>query len=144
VVSAEATNNLAQMASAQGRYAQAAALFMEGLLLSKDVGDMLRLLEALAGLAWVAAALGQPRRAARLGAAAEAERERLGVPPGLPDRTWRDRAIQGMRAALGEEMFAAAWAEGQGMTLAEASALARKSDPTGLSTTTLGITQPYT
>jgi len=36
-----------------------------------------------------------------------------------------------MRAALGEEMFAAAWAEGQGMTLAEASALARKSDPTG-------------
>jgi len=114
VVSAEATNNLAQMASAQGRYAQAAALFMEGLLLSKDVGDMLRLLEALAGLAWVAA-----------------ERERLGVPPGLPDRTWRDRAIQGMRAALGEEMFAAAWAEGQGMTLAEASALARKSDPTG-------------
>ncbi len=120
-MSAEATNNLAQMASAQGRYAQAAALFMEGLLLSKDVGDMLRLL----------AALGPPRRAARLGGAAEAERERLGVPPGLPDRTWRDRAIQGMRAALGEEMFAAAWAEGQGMTLAEASALARKSDPTG-------------
>jgi len=128
---AEATNNLAQAASVQGRYERAAALFKEGLRLSREVGDMIRLLEALEGLAWSAAALGQPRWAARQGGAAEAERERLGLLQGIPDRGFRDRAIQGMRAALGEEMFAAAWAEGRAMTLSEAVALGLKSDPTG-------------
>ena len=128
---AEAVNNLAQAASVQGRYERAAALFKEGLRLSREVGDMIRLLEALEGLAWSAAALGQPRWAARQGGAAEAERERLGLLQGIPDRGFRDRAIQGMRAALGEEMFAAAWAEGRAMTLSEAVALGLKSDPTG-------------
>ncbi|HXT35037.1 MAG TPA: tetratricopeptide repeat protein [Chloroflexota bacterium] len=128
---AEATNNLAQVAWVQGRYERAAALFREGLLLSRDVGDMIRLLEALEGLAWVAAALGQPRWAARQGGAAEAERERLGLPQGIPDRDFRERAIQPMRGTLGEELFAAAWAEGRDVTLTEAIALALKSDPPG-------------
>ena len=128
---AEATNNLAQAAFVQGRYKRAAALFKEGLRLSREVGDMIRLLEALEGLAWAAVALGQPRWAARQGGAAEAGRERLGLLQGIPDRGFRDRAIQGMRAALGEEMFAAAWAEGRAMTLSEAVALGLKSDPTG-------------
>jgi len=127
---AEATNNLAQVASVQGRHERAEALFKEGLL-SRDVGDMLRLLEALEGLAWAAAALGQPYWAARQGGAAEAERERLGLSQGIPDRGFREGAIQAMRAALGKEMFAAAWAEGKAMTLNEAIALALKSDPTG-------------
>ncbi|MGH2347055.1 MAG: tetratricopeptide repeat protein [Chloroflexota bacterium] len=128
---AEATNNLAQAAFMQGRYEQATALFKEGLLQSRDLGDMIRLLEALEGLAWTAAALGQPRWAARQGGAAEAERERLGLPQGIPDRAFRDRASQAMRAVLGEEMFAAAWAEGQAMTLNEALAPALKADPAG-------------
>jgi tetratricopeptide (TPR) repeat protein len=127
---AEALNNLAQAASVQGRYERAAPLFREGLLLSRDVGDMIRLLEALEGLAWVAAALGQPRWAARQGGAAEAERERLGLSQGIPDRDFRDRAIQAMRAALGAETLAAAWAEGQSLTLNEAIALVLKSDST--------------
>ncbi|HZS86553.1 MAG TPA: tetratricopeptide repeat protein [Chloroflexota bacterium] len=121
---AEATNNLAVVALVQGRHEQAAALFKEGLLLSKDVGDVLRILEALEGLSWAAAPLGQPQRAARLGAAAGAERERLGLSLGTPDRTYRDRAILATRTALGEEAFAAAWAEGRDVTLSEAIALA--------------------
>jgi predicted ATPase/transcriptional regulator with XRE-family HTH domain len=128
---AEATNNLAQTASEQGRNERAAALFKEGLLLSRDVGDMIRLLEALEGLAWAAAALGQPRWAARQGGAAEAERERLGLPQGIPERSFRERAIQAMRAALGEDTFAAAWAEGRARPLNEAVALALMSDPAG-------------
>jgi predicted ATPase/transcriptional regulator with XRE-family HTH domain len=123
---AETTNNLAQVAFAQGRYAQAAALFKEGLLLSREIGDMIRLLEALEGLAWAAAALGQSHWAARQGGAAEAVRERLGMPQGIPDRRFRERAIETMRAALGDAMFGAAWAEGQAMTLDEAVALALK------------------
>ena len=125
---AEATNNLAQAAAMQGRYVEATALFKEGLQLSREVGDMLRLFEALEGLAWAAAALGQPLWGARQGGAAEAERERLGLLPGIPDRGFRDRAIQTMRMALGEEAVAAAWAEGRNVTLAEAIARALKSD----------------
>jgi non-specific serine/threonine protein kinase len=128
---AEAVTNLALVASAQGEHARAAALFEEGLGLSRDVGAMNVMLEALEGLAWAAGALGQPRRAARLCGAAEAEREVLGMPAPSSDRQEHDRALQTMRAALGEEAFAAAWAAGRGMTLAEAIALALTSDPTG-------------
>jgi len=128
---AEATNNLAQVASVQGRYERATALFREGLLLSRAVGDMIRLLEALEGLAWAGAALGQPGWAARQGGAAEAERERLGLPQGIPDRSFRERAISAMHAALGAQMFAAAWSEGRDVMLSEAIALALKADPTG-------------
>lgn len=128
---AETINNLAQVASAQGRHERAATLFKEGLQLSRDVGDMIRLLEALDGLAWTAPELGQPRWAARQGGAAEAERERLGLAQGIPDRGLGERAIQAMRAALGEEIFAATWAEGKAMTLNDAVALALKFDPTG-------------
>ncbi|HEY8285584.1 MAG TPA: hypothetical protein VIJ28_14460, partial [Chloroflexota bacterium] len=128
---AETINNMAQAASVRGRYERAAALFKEGLLLSKEVGDMIRVLEALEGLAWADAALGQPRWAARQGGAAEAERERLGLHQGIPDRDFRDRAIQPMCSALGEQTFAAAWAEGRGMPLNEAIARALKDDPTG-------------
>jgi hypothetical protein len=126
---AEATNNLAVVAFVQGRHEQAAALFKEGLLLSKDVGDVLRILEALEGLAWAAAELGQPQRAARLSAATGEERERLGLSLGTPDRTYRDRAILAARTALGEEAFAAAWAEGRDVTQSEAIALALTADP---------------
>jgi non-specific serine/threonine protein kinase len=126
---AEATNTLAVVAFTQGRHEQAAALFVEGLRRSKDVGDMLRLLEALEGLAWAAAARGQPRRAARLGGAAAAERERLGVSLGAPDRARHDRARETMGAALGEGGVTAAWAEGLGLSLSEAIALALASDP---------------
>jgi hypothetical protein len=92
---------------------------------------MIRLLEALEGMAWTAAALGQPRWAARQGGAAEAERERLGLPQGMPDRGFCDRAVQAMRVALGQETFAAAWAEGKTMTLNEAIASALNAEPTG-------------
>ncbi|MGH8163623.1 MAG: ATP-binding protein, partial [Rhodanobacteraceae bacterium] len=128
---AETINNLAQVASVQGRHERAATLFKEGLLLSRDVGDMIRLLEALEGLAWATAELGQPRLAVRQGGAAEAERVRLGLSQGVPDRGFGERAVQAMRAALGEETFAATWAEGRAMTLNDAVALALKSDSTG-------------
>ena len=65
------------------------------------------------------------------GGAAEAERERLGLPQGIPERSFRERAIQAMRAALGEETLAAAWAEGRARPLNEAVALALTSDPIG-------------
>jgi hypothetical protein len=78
----------------------------------------------LGDLAAVVVALGQPLRGARLGGVAEALREALGVPLAPAARSNQDQAVQAMRAALGEEAFAAAWAEGRAMPLEEAVALA--------------------
>jgi hypothetical protein len=64
--------------------------------------------------------MGQPRWGARQDGVAEAERERLGLPQGKPDRDFRDRAIQAMRAVLTEETLAAAWAEGRALRFSEA------------------------
>jgi hypothetical protein len=72
----------------------------------------------------VVVALGQPLRGARLGGAAEAQREALGVPLAPATRSDQDQALRALRAALGEEGFAAAWAEGQALSLEEAVALA--------------------
>jgi hypothetical protein len=48
----------------------------------------------------------------------------LGVPLAPAARSDQDQAVQALRATLGEEAFAAAWAEGRAMPLEEAVALA--------------------
>jgi transcriptional regulator with XRE-family HTH domain len=63
-------------------------------------------------------------RAARLFETAEVLREALGAPLDAPYRAIRDRALASVRAALGEEAFTAASAEGRAMTPEEAIALA--------------------
>jgi hypothetical protein len=75
---------------------------------------------ALAQLAAVAAAQGQPLKAARLlGAAAV-----LHEASANPQRLDHDRQAADLRAALGEAAFAAAWAEGRAMPLEAAVSLA--------------------
>ncbi len=128
---AESLNNLGLVASAQREYGKAARLFEESLLLTRDLSTKHIQAEALEGLAWAAAARGQSRRAARLCGAAEAERDVLGLPAPSSDSGDHDRAVQAMRAALGEETFAVAWAEGQALVLEAAISLALEADPAG-------------
>jgi hypothetical protein len=73
---------------------------------------------------WVAAAQGQAHLAACLGGYTEALREALGVPLLLERWACHDQAVAAMRAALGEEVFAAAWAEGRALPLEQAIVLA--------------------
>src|SRR5919206_392356 len=72
----------------------------------------------LEGLAAVAASEGRVVAAAHLWGAAEAMLEKIevGVHTYVPDRSLRQSQISGARAQLGEEAFAAAWAEGRAMT----------------------------
>jgi tetratricopeptide (TPR) repeat protein len=117
---------LGEVAQAQGEYGRAAALIEESLQLSHEIGARDLLAETLEGLVRAAAAAGQGPRAARLGGAAEALREALGtlLDPAL--RAGHERAVEAMRVALGEEGFAAAWAEGRALSLEAAVALALK------------------
>ena len=97
----------------RGDAARAAALFGESLTLRREHGNQEGIALCLAGLAQVAALAGQPERAARLFGAADRLLEAGGVrwSPADRDRYEADRAA--VRAALGEERFAAASAAGQ-------------------------------
>ena len=80
------------------------------------------IIHSLVGLAGVAAALGQPARAAQLLGAAEAIRESIGRSLTPVERTVFDRYAATIRAQLDDATFAVRWAEGQQMTLDQAKA----------------------
>ena len=85
------------------------------------------------GLAGVAGAQGQPERAARLFGATEALHNTTGLQLEPVDQIQQDRNIAVARAQLDAATFAAAWAEGQAMSLEqaieEAQSLIRKPAP---------------
>ena len=86
--------------------------------------DKAGLFAALESLAVAALAQGKKEHAARLVGGVEALREALGLP--APD-WWRrpsERIAEAVRAASLEQEFAAAWAQGQAMTLEQAVAFA--------------------
>ena len=109
-----------QLAQLQGDHEQATALCAEGLALFRDIGDKRDLPSCLETLAAVASSQGQPERAARLLGAAETVREAGGFALPPAHRAEHDRSVAAVRARLGEEAFASAWAAGRAMTLEEA------------------------
>jgi tetratricopeptide (TPR) repeat protein len=121
---ATSLNDLGLVAHAQGDYVRAAALVQKGLLLSHTTGAKRLMAEGLENTALVATARGQSELATQFAGAAEALREAVGMPLGPEQRAGHDQALQAMRAALGVEAFAAAWAEGRALSLDEAVALA--------------------
>ena len=62
----------------------------------------------------------EPERAARLWGAAERLRQAIGCRTAPAARATYERAMAVVRAQLGDDAFAAAWAEGQAMTLEQA------------------------
>jgi hypothetical protein len=72
------------------------------------------------GLAAVAGAQDNVARAVRLWSSALAIREAIGAPLPPIDRPRRDKALARLRAQLDDANFAAAWAEGQAMSLEQA------------------------
>jgi DNA-binding CsgD family transcriptional regulator len=114
---AYALANLAEIALLRRDYARAAALWQEWLGQSWYVGG---LLHGLIGLADIAAAFGEARWSARLLGAADAHRERLGVPLMPRQAAEYEKMAADARAALGEAVFAEAWAEGQRLSADEA------------------------
>jgi predicted ATPase/class 3 adenylate cyclase/DNA-binding SARP family transcriptional activator len=117
-------NSLAQLAREQGDHGNARAFCEESLAICREIGDRAGIVTDLEGLAAVAVAQAQPERAARLVGAAEGVREAIGTPLPRSDRVEHNRSVAAVRAALGEETFAATQAEGRVMTLEQAIAYA--------------------
>ena len=104
----------------EGRYAEAAARFSEGLKFASDFGDRVLLAHFLEGFSGVASALGQHRRAVRLGGAAGALREAAGAPLHPAWLRIAEGWLAISRAALGDEAASAAWAAGRRLPLEQA------------------------
>jgi hypothetical protein len=122
-------HSLGHVALHQGDSRRAETLFAEGLALGRELGHQqeppgrspeVYIAEFLAGLAGVAAVDGAPDRAARLFGAAEAPLRASGHRIDLVDQGEYERNLAAVRAQMDTEAFAAAWAEGQAMTLEQA------------------------
>jgi predicted ATPase/DNA-binding SARP family transcriptional activator len=104
----------------------AEACHQESLRLTRDRADAAPVALALEGLACVAAARQQPRRAAVLLGAAESLRGRTGTPLSSPARSDVDRTADAAAGALGPQAFSALLEQGREMSLDEATDYAAK------------------
>jgi predicted ATPase len=119
---------LASLALAREEYATARSLHQENLAILTELGDRWVTAICLDALAGVATAEGLPVKAARLFGAAAALRDAINAPLPPFERALHKRYFPAARTQLDAEAFAAAWAEGQMMTLEEAMAAARSAD----------------
>ena len=115
----EATMALARVALFRGEPSRAVELYRASLTGLWPAAS-LDTVRALEGLGWALAEDGQHDQATRLLAAVARQRERSGARLPPIDRPRQARVVAALRAALGEAAYAAAWAEGEALTLGEA------------------------
>jgi hypothetical protein len=111
---------LARVARAQGDEATARGDLADGLHLFQELGDQRGIAYCLIVAACAGVAQGDAERAARLFGAAERIRAAGGSFIEADLRLAHEHDVAAARAALGDEAFAAAWAEGRAMTLEQA------------------------
>jgi tetratricopeptide (TPR) repeat protein len=110
-------------------YPLAATLIRESLRIFADLGDQDGVALELEGLACVAAWSAEPLRAARLFGAAEAFRDRIGVPVSNASLARHEAAIARLRIELDDEKFLAYWEEGRSLATVTAVAEGLASGP---------------
>jgi predicted ATPase/DNA-binding CsgD family transcriptional regulator len=104
----------------QGNLERAAGLYRESLTMFGETGDKWVATECIEGLALIARAQRNGERAARLFGAAEAARGVFGVTTLRPEAGDQEQFWVALRERPEGTRFAAAWAEGQAMTLEQA------------------------
>jgi non-specific serine/threonine protein kinase len=120
VWSANALRHLGMDHLRRGAHGRAAEHFKQSLTLCKEVRNRWVPVECLYGLGGLACVAQQCERAARLFGAANQLRDALGYRSKPADQEFYDHHTATTRAGLQEAAFAAAWAEGQAMTLDQA------------------------
>jgi len=111
---------LGDTAMGEGDYAGAYTHYTESLTLCQRLGDRYFVIWSLEGVARVAAASGQPRRAVQLLAAGAALRDVLGISQPPFRRQTYVHLLATLRTQLDETAFATAWGAGQALDLAQA------------------------
>jgi hypothetical protein len=117
--------HLAAVSIDQREHARARGLLVESLTMARELDDARVVIDGLETCAYLAVVGDMTDRAARLHGAAEALRETIGVPLSPSERALDEvTMLTAVRAALGEETFTAAWAEGRAMSMERAIAYA--------------------
>lgn len=126
----DALSLLGEVIQLQGEPKEASGVYVECLLLSREIGDKARCALVLRRLASVAQSLRQVERAVQLFAAAAAvwNPARTAQFATLVNRAEQEREIAALRALLGEAAFATYWAAGEAMTLDNAIEFALAAD----------------
>ena len=120
--------NLSHVMACRGDFEQAIFVAREGVMLSQEAVDRRTLTWCLLELGVLMAGRKQVTRAARLWGAVERISQSIGSPLPSPLRAIRDLHLPAVRQSLGNEAFAAAWAEGKKMTPDAAVAYALRDD----------------
>ena len=107
---------LGLLAFAQGEAGTARALLEESLALFRTMGNQSMITHCLASVAIVAVAQGQRTWGVRLLGAVETLREASGVPRPPVMQGFYEQSLATARAELGEQAFAAMWAQGRATT----------------------------
>jgi predicted ATPase/DNA-binding SARP family transcriptional activator/Tfp pilus assembly protein PilF len=117
---AVALYGLGDIAMLRGEPEHALRPYRESLSLYRSIGYKRGVLECLEGFAKVDALFQPDEQAARLFGAGDALRQALHLPIPPSERAAHAESIARLRGALGEGIFAAAWAEGQALSLDQA------------------------
>ncbi len=121
--------DLAHVARHQGDGTRALALYAEALSFCRAIGNRLGLAQCLEGMAATMFARGQPRCTLLLYAAAATLRDAINTPMAPADRIDHDPVLAAARVALSErdaaeqDRFAAAWEQGQALTVEDIMAM---------------------
>jgi tetratricopeptide (TPR) repeat protein len=121
---AEAQNNLGYTVYHLGDYERALNLFTKGVVQLQTLGIKHSLLAGLAGIGCVWTARGQVREATRVFSVVDREIAYSGISLVLTDQADYSAGVESVKALQSTDVFAAAWAEGQTLTLHETLAYA--------------------
>ncbi len=136
--------DLAGIAKDQGDLPPMVARYQTCLAQTGERGDMRVVFEALSGIASACTAWGQPRHAILLYGAADALRERVGLAMSLPsDAAVTERSLSTLHKALSDADYAAGWAEGRALPLAQALAIAAAVTPDAAESTPARPAAPF-
>ncbi|MBI4321704.1 MAG: tetratricopeptide repeat protein, partial [Chloroflexi bacterium] len=113
-------NSLADLCLDEGACSAARRALEESLSTCARLNYRPQIAYALASLGCIASAEGQPERALRLSGASDALCQSMGMTIQPKDRRRFDRLLEPARRLLGPERAAAAYAEGQAMSMEEA------------------------
>jgi len=95
---------------------RAVGYFRESIALAQLRGNLGDVIDSVGGLARLAAATGQPEKAVRLFGAADAMREGLSMPLSSNEVAELEPIMNGLRTALGDDDFSAAWSDGRSLS----------------------------
>ena len=107
---------LGTISHGSGRPGRAIGYFRESIALAQLRGNLGDVIDGVGGLARLAAATGQPEKAVRLFGAADAMREGLAMPLSSTEVAYLEPIMNGLRAALGDGGFSAAWSDGRSLS----------------------------